>query len=53
MHHELITKHGIYNHENLDFTELIGDKIYEFVYVFAPLRMKGATGSPGHPIAIT
>lgn len=53
VHHELITKHGIYNHENLDFTGLINDKIYEFVYVFAPLRMKGATGSPGHPIAIT
>ena len=52
VHNELITKHGIYNHENLDFTELLGDGVYEFVYVFAPLRMKGATGSPGRPIAI-
>jgi kynurenine formamidase len=52
VHHELITKHGIFNHENLDFTEVLHDRIYEFVYVFAPLRMKGATGSPGHPIAI-
>ena len=53
VHNELITKNGIYNHENLDFTELLADRVYEFVYVFAPLRMKGATGSPGHPIAIT
>jgi kynurenine formamidase len=52
VHNELITKHGIYNHENLDFAELLADRVYEFVYVFAPLRMKGATGSPGHPIAI-
>jgi kynurenine formamidase len=52
VHNELITKHGIFNHENLDFTEVLNDRVYEFVYVFAPLRMKGATGSPGHPIAI-
>jgi kynurenine formamidase len=52
VHNELITKHGIYNHENLDFAELLADRVYEFAYVFAPLRMKGATGSPGHPIAI-
>jgi kynurenine formamidase len=53
VHNELITKHGIYNHENLTFDELITDKVYEFVYVFAPVPMKGATGSPGSPIAIT
>jgi kynurenine formamidase len=52
VHNELITKNGIFNHENLDFTELIKDKVSEFVYVFAPLRIKGATGSPGRPIAI-
>jgi kynurenine formamidase len=52
VHNELITRNGIFNHENLDFTSLINDKVYEFVYVFSPLRMKGATGSPGRPIAI-
>jgi kynurenine formamidase len=52
VHNELITKHGIYNHENLNFDDLINDKVYEFVYVFAPIRIKGATGSPGRPIAI-
>jgi kynurenine formamidase len=40
------------NHENLDFTDLIKDRVSEFVYVFAPLRIKGATGSAGRPIAI-
>ena len=52
VHNELITKNGIFNHENLDFTSLIDDKVYEFVYVFTPLRIKGGTGSPGRPIAI-
>jgi len=53
VHNELITRNGIYNHENLAFDALIKDKVYEFVYSFAPLRIKGATGSPGRPIAIT
>jgi kynurenine formamidase len=53
VHNILITRNGILNHENLDFTDLIKDRVHEFVYVFAPLRIKGATGSPGRPIAIT
>jgi len=51
-HNELITKNGIFLHENLDLSEVAKDRVYEFVYVFAPLRIKGATGSPGRPIAI-
>jgi kynurenine formamidase len=51
-HNELITKNGIFLHENLDLSALGNDRVYEFVYVFAPLRIKGATGSPGRPIAI-
>jgi kynurenine formamidase len=53
VHNILITKNGIFNHENLDFNELIKDRGYEFVYVFAPVPLKGATGSAGTPIAIT
>jgi kynurenine formamidase len=53
VHGELITKHGIFNHENLNFEALIADKKYQFVYVFSPAPIKGATGSNGGPIAIT
>jgi kynurenine formamidase len=53
VHGELITKNGIYNHENLDFTALIADGKYQFVYIFAPAPIKGATGSNSSPIAIT
>jgi kynurenine formamidase len=46
------TKQGIFLHENLDLSALAADRVYEFAYVFSPLRIKGATGSPGRPIAI-
>jgi kynurenine formamidase len=52
VHQLLIAKNGIYLHENLNTEELARDSVYEFAYVFAPLRLKGATGSPGNPIAI-
>ena len=53
VHAELITKNGIYNHENLDFTALIADRKYQFAYIFSPAPIKGATGSNGGPIAVT
>jgi kynurenine formamidase len=53
VHQELQTKHGIVNHENLVFDDLIADRKYQFVYVFAPVPIKGATGSNGCPIAMT
>ncbi|MBI3462411.1 MAG: cyclase family protein [Planctomycetes bacterium] len=52
VHQWLLTRNGIYNLENLDLEGLAADKVYEFAFVFAPLRLKGATGSPGNPIAV-
>ena len=52
VHQELIARRGIYNIENLDLAELAADKVYEFAFMFAPVKFKGATGSPGNPIAI-
>ncbi len=51
-HQELITRNGIFLHENLDLGALAADRVYQFAYVMTPLRIKGATGSPGRPIAI-
>jgi kynurenine formamidase len=53
VHSELQTKHGIVNHENLVFDELIADRKYQFVFIFPPVPIKGATGSNGGPIAVT
>jgi kynurenine formamidase len=47
-----MNRNGIYNLENLDLEQLAADRVYEFAFVFSPLRLKGATGSPGNPIAV-
>jgi kynurenine formamidase len=52
VHQLFLARNGIYLHENLVTADLAKDKAYEFMYTYAPLRIKGATGSPGNPIAI-
>jgi len=52
VHQLLLARNGIYLHENLITADLARDNAYEFMYSYAPLRIKGATGSPGNPIAI-
>ena len=47
-----VCKHGIWNLENMVFDGLVEDEVYEFLFVFAPIRFKGGTGSPGRPLAI-
>jgi kynurenine formamidase len=51
-HTEMQTRRGIWNIENLDFTPLLKEKAYEFLFVWAPLRIVGGTGSPGNPVAL-
>lgn len=52
VHQYLITQNGIHNLENLNLEKLASDKVYRFLFIFTPTRFKGATGSPGRPIAI-
>jgi kynurenine formamidase len=52
VHQELMTKNGIFNLENLKLEELSAEGVHEFLFVFTPVPFKGATGSPGRPIAI-
>ena len=52
VHQLLIPRTGIYIFENLATEELARDGVYEFAFFFAPLKLKGATGSPGNPLAI-
>lgn len=51
-HQILITLNGIYPLENLDTSQLARDKTWEFAFFLAPLKLKGATGSPANPVAI-
>jgi kynurenine formamidase len=52
VHQLFLPRNGIYIFENLATEDLARDSAYEFAFFFAPLRLKGATGSPGNPLAI-
>ena len=43
---------GIYLLENINLDELVRDKVYEFMFVGAPLRLTGATGASMTPLAM-
>ena len=51
-HTEMQTRRGIWNLENVDTKSLVDNKIYEGAFIWAPLRMIGATGSPGNPVVL-
>jgi|SRR5450432_117127 kynurenine formamidase len=53
LHENLIVKNGIFNLEFMNFETLqTTDRKYIFMFIFTPLRLRGATGSPGRPLAI-
>ncbi len=52
VHQEFIPKRGIFIHENLASERLAEAGVYEFAYIFSPVPIKGATGSPGAPLAV-
>jgi kynurenine formamidase len=45
-------KHGIYLHEGMKLDPLAETGRCRFAYIFAPLPIVGATGSPGSPFAL-
>jgi kynurenine formamidase len=51
-HMNLVVRRGIYNFENLDAEQLSKEKVYEFLFSWGVLRLQGATGAPGNPLAI-
>jgi kynurenine formamidase len=51
-HIRMMTKNGIWNLENMDLSQVVADKAYEFLFAWSPLKIKGGTGSPGNPIAL-
>jgi kynurenine formamidase len=51
-HIDLLLHHGILMLEFMALTELAQDEVYEFLFLLAPIRLKGATGSPVRPLAI-
>jgi kynurenine formamidase len=51
-HAYLLPQKGVYIMENLNLEELARDRQWEFAFIGAPLKLKGATGSPLRPLAL-
>jgi kynurenine formamidase len=52
VHIHLLVESGIHIIENLNLEELARDKVHEFLFVAAPLKIHGGTGSPMRPLAL-
>jgi kynurenine formamidase len=52
VHTHLLIERGIYLMESLDLEELARDRLYEFLFVALPLKIRGATGSMIDPVAV-
>ncbi|MEJ0071058.1 MAG: cyclase family protein [Pseudomonadota bacterium] len=52
VHGHLLVDNGIYLLEVMNLEELAHERIYEFVFITLPLKLKGATGSPVRPVAL-
>ena len=53
VHQILIVKNGIHLIENMKLSGLARERAYEFLFVCLPLKIRGGTGSPVHPVAVT
>lgn len=52
VHHHFLAKSGIPMQESMHLSELAAAEVYEFAYVYSPMPIRGATGSPGIPLAV-
>jgi kynurenine formamidase len=51
-HHLLLTMNGVFMFENLTLEGPVRDGVSIGAFVFSPVPIKGATGSPGNPLFI-
>ncbi len=52
VHVHLLVENGIHIIECLNLEQLAADRVYEFVFAAAPLKIRGGTGSPIRPLAL-
>jgi len=51
-HVHLLVDSGVHIIECLNLEELAADRVWEFVFVAAPMKIRGATGAPVRPLAL-
>jgi kynurenine formamidase len=52
LHQRLLRDYGVHLLELLDLEELAAEKVWEFLFIAAPLRIKRGVGSPLNPVAV-
>jgi kynurenine formamidase len=52
VHTKLLIENGIYLMESVYLEEIGRDRVYEFLFVMLPLKIRGATGSMVDPLAV-
>lgn len=52
VHVHLLVEKGIHIVECLNLEQLAAEKVFEFLFVALPLKIRGATGSPVRPVAV-
>ncbi len=52
VHTYLLAEKGVMFIEQMNLEELANDEVYEFAFIAASLKLKGASGSPMRPLAI-
>jgi len=52
VHTYLLAQKGVMFIENMFLEELATDKVFEFAFIAASLKLRGATGSPVRPLAL-
>lgn len=52
VHHHFLAKSGIPMQESMHLKDLADAEVYEFAYIYSPMPIKGASGSPGIPLAV-
>ncbi len=52
VHRFLLVERGIHIIEVMNLTELAIGAVYEFMFILAPLKIVGGTGSPVNPLAV-
>jgi kynurenine formamidase len=52
VHVHLLVEKGIHIIECLNLEELAHERVYEFLFIATPLKIRGATASPIRPLAL-
>ena len=51
-HVHLLVDSGVHIIECLNLEDLAADRVWEFAFVAAPMKIRGATGAPVRPLAL-